>query len=112
MPVWLSFGEHDYFGGSSLMKESSDAKSTVEYWIGRDRAGKIEEPMTYSSGLFHHQVWVNASGVPMVRYSIMRGRKHNFSAQETWFFWDEFLCRFSRDSNGAIHYMRDPDVMR
>ncbi len=48
--------------------------ATVMYWIGRSKARDIEKPLTYTSGLYNHQVWLNAAGVPMVRYSIMQGR--------------------------------------
>jgi hypothetical protein len=111
MPVWMVMGEFDLFGGGSFKKDP-DAKETMAYWIARNNAGDIEKPATYKSGIFNHQVWTNAAGVPMVRYSITAGRQHNFAVTETWMLWDEFLCKFSRKADGKIEYMQDQDVMK
>ncbi len=110
-PVWMILGEKDLFGGGSFAKDP-DAKATMAYWIGRNKAGDVEKPATYKSGIFNHQVWTNAAGVPMARYTITQGRPHNCAAAEMWFLWDEFLCKFSRNAEGKIEYMQDPDVMR
>jgi poly(3-hydroxybutyrate) depolymerase len=111
MPVWMVMGEFDLFGGGSFKKDP-DAKETMAYWIARNNAGDIEKPATYKSGIFNHQVWTNAAGVPMARYSITAGRQHNFAVTETWMLWDEFLCKFSRKADGKIEYMQDQDVMK
>jgi poly(3-hydroxybutyrate) depolymerase len=111
MPVWMVMGEFDLFGGGSFKKDP-DARETMAYWITRNNAGDIEKPATYKSGIFNHQVWTNSAGIPMVRYSITAGRQHNFAVTETWMLWDEFLCKFSRKTDGKIEYMQDQDVMK
>ncbi|SNS66623.1 esterase, PHB depolymerase family [Anaerovirgula multivorans] len=111
IPVGLIFGEKDLWGGGSL-NANSDAKATIVYWIARNNAGSVEEPLTYKSGIFNHQVWNNEDGIPMVRYTITQGRGHNCIAAEMWLLWDEFLSKFSRNENGKIEYMQDADVMR
>lgn len=111
IPVFIMFGEKDLFGGGSF-KNDPDIKGTMAYWISRNKAGNVEEPLTYKSGIYNHQVWNNAKGIPLVRYSITKGRGHNCAAAEMWVLWDEFLCKFSRNSNGEVEYMQDSDVMK
>lgn len=111
MPVWLIFGEKDLWGGGSLQK-NADVRATMTYWIARNNAGDVNKPATYRSGIFHHQVWTNSRGVPMVRYSITQGRQHNCIVTEMWQLWDEFFSKFSRNANGEVEYMKDINIMK
>jgi poly(3-hydroxybutyrate) depolymerase len=111
MPVWLIMGEKDLWGGGSLSK-NPDAKAAMAYWIARNNTDDVEKPATYKSGIFHHQIWTNSSGVPMVRYTITLGRGHNCIVAEMWMLWDEFFCKFSRNADGKIEYIKDSNVMK
>ncbi|MBM4334189.1 MAG: hypothetical protein FJ117_23760, partial [Deltaproteobacteria bacterium] len=111
MPVWLIFGEKDLWGGGSF-KGNPHVKRTIAYWTAHNKAGDIDNPATYKSGIFNHQVWTNSFGVPMVRYTITEGRQHNCTVAEMWILWDEFFCKLSRNAEGETEYMKDPNVMR
>lgn len=106
MPVIVQMGQFDRGGGT--FEENADAKRTVAYWIGRNRAGDVERPGEYVNGPFHHKVYHNADGIPMVHYITTENKPHVVTSQDALMYYDEFLSKFSRLEDGTTCYMGRP----
>jgi hypothetical protein len=48
-----------------------------------------------------------SDGVPMVRHTGTKVRKHSFHRNEMWLLWDDYFSKFSRNADGSIAY--DPE---
>lgn len=106
MPVIIQMGEFDRGGGT--FERNADAKNTAAYWIARNGAGDIAAPDEYVNGPFHHKVYHNKAGVPMVHYITTENKPHVVTAQDALMYYDEFLSKYSRLEDGTICYMGRP----
>ncbi|MDF2523492.1 MAG: hypothetical protein K0R31_1133 [Clostridiales bacterium] len=106
IPMWIMMGENDSGGGT--FEVNKDAKNTIKYWIGRNKATSIDKPDTYKNGRYNNKVYNNESKVPMVRFTNIDIAPHMNAPQECWMLWDEFLSKFSRDSSGKVLYQQSP----
>lgn len=104
LPVWIQMGENDVGGGT--MENNPKAKFTVEYWCGRNHV-KPGEFGSWRDGRYLNREWANASGVPMVRYTTTLEKPHSQMGQDAWFYYDEWMSRFSR-VDGEIYYEGRP----
>jgi poly(3-hydroxybutyrate) depolymerase len=106
IPIWIIMGENDIGGGT--YEKNNDAKVTIEYFQKRNLAKGMDDALFYKNGIINHYVYVNAAGVPMVRYSIVDGKGHATMPSETWVLWDEFFCKYFRTDKGEILYEGRP----
>ncbi len=61
---------------------------------------------TFENGIFYNFEWDDGAGTPVFRYCVARGCAHSWRQNEVEMFWDEWFCRFSRDtSTGELLYM-------
>lgn len=44
------------------------------------------------------------NNVPMVRYTIINGAPHTYTAEMAQLTWDTFLCHFERLPDGTVKY--------
>ena len=63
------------------------------------------KPMEYSSGEIHFYVYRNAQKVPMLTVGKVAGMSHAIYPRESWLMYDEFMCKFTRQSDGTLLYM-------
>lgn len=47
----------------------------------------------------------NREGVPLVRFTGVKGWPHTYTREVAMMIWDEFFCRFSRDEKAVLRYM-------
>jgi poly(3-hydroxybutyrate) depolymerase len=102
IPLWIIMGENDIGGG--LYEKNNDAKVTIEYFQERNQTKGMDDALSYKNGITNHFVYVNAAGIPMVRYSVVDGKGHATMPSETWMLWDEFFCKYFRTDKGEILY--------
>ena len=102
-PIWIIMGENDKGGGS--LEVNADAKKNIEYWTIRNKTQPADDPLTFRSGAYFTNVYLNDKGVPMVQFSTVDNKTHACIAQDCWRMYDEFLCRFSMDEKGHTVYM-------
>ncbi|MBS5546752.1 MAG: hypothetical protein KHX49_12445 [Lachnospiraceae bacterium] len=103
VPVWIMLGEHDTGGGD--LKTNQRANVNVEYWIKRNGTQEKERPMEYRSGRYHHRIWQNRAGVPLLDFTTVKDKPHAFTPQDGWLFYDEWFSKFSRAADGTLYYM-------
>ncbi len=106
VPVMIQMGQRDIGGGT--FEENADAKSTVAHWVHQNQTTGIDAPMEYSCGPFHHKVYQNKDGVPLVDYIVTDYKPHAVTAQDGLMYYDEFFCKFSRGRDGRLFYMGRP----
>ncbi len=109
IPLRLIIGEHDLWGEGSY-ENSPEIQATLSYWTDRNKAGTLDEPLTYRSGIFYNRIYVNDQKVPMVQYTITKNRGHNCVPEEMWLLWDEWFSKYSREEDGSISYMKNDFV--
>lgn len=102
-PIWIIMGERDIGGGA--FDNNPDARKFAEYWTRRNETQGVDEPMTYRTGAYATKVYVNKKGVPMVQFSTVDNKFHSGTPQDSWFLYDDFLCKYSMDEEGRTVYM-------
>ena len=101
MPVIQLVGTND--GGAY---RSATMVSTMQYWLERD-AVDLENVERFSNGTYHSQLWYNADGVPMVRYTVIENKPHTTTPSESRLLWNEWLCHYQRGEDGSVIYNGD-----
>lgn len=100
-PIWFMMGEFDL--SSPKIEEGSVAKATLETYC-RVNHVKPQFDNWYDNGNYHTLVMYDEAHVPMVRYTIIRGCPHTYTAEMAQLTWDNFLCHYTREADGTIHY--------
>lgn len=100
-PVWFMMGEFDL--KSPEVREGSIAEATLETYCQANHMNAQYENW-YDNGRYHTLVMYNDAHVPMVKYTIIKGCPHTYTAEMAQMTWDEFLCHFSRKEDGSIKY--------
>ena len=103
MPLWIVMGENDRGGGT--YEKNPAARQNILYWIGRNKTQPIDAPAEYVDGIYHHKVYTDNGGVPMVRFTTVDYKPHACTPQDSWFFYDEMFSKFRRDESGNVVYM-------
>ena len=109
MPLWMVMGENDYNGGT-YENPANGTKVNAEYWTKRNETQPVDEPLTYRNGLYYHKVYMNKQGVPMVQFTTVDYKPHCCTAQDSWFFYDEWFSKFSRKEDGTQVYLNGIEV--
>ena len=102
----IEIGEHDV--DNFDFQKSDRVRQNLEYWIERGDLQPLEEGGSYSCGRYQNTVWCNKKGVPMVRYVAAFDKTHSIMPQDAWTYYDDFLCKYSRDSEGNLCYLGKP----
>ena len=90
MPIMQLVGTAD--GGAYKSKTMT---STMNYWMLHN---ECEGPsLKYRAGIYHHQMWLDKKGVPMVRYAVILNKPHTTNPFESRLFWYEFMSMYYRD---------------
>ena len=59
----------------------------------------------FRNGIFDNLEWRDSEGVPQMRFCEVHGQAHSWRQNMCKTFWDEWFCRFSRDTEtGTIRY--------
>lgn len=103
MPLWIILGENDRGGGDFLSNEK--ARANIEYWTSRNKTMPLDQSCDYTDGLYWNKVYLDAAGVPLVRFTTVQYKPHTSTPQDSWFFYDEFFSKFSRNEHGEVVYM-------
>lgn len=109
MPLWMIMGENDINGGTYDNPKNS-TKVNADYWTKRNETQSVDEPLTYRTGLYYNKVYVNGQGVPMVQFTTVDYKPHCSTAQDSWFFYDEWFSKFSRKADGTLVYMNGIEI--
>ncbi len=104
--VWIEIGEHDV--DSCDLSESERVKKNIEYWIGRGGLDSFDEAGNFQCGRYLNKEWCNQEGVPMLRYTAALDKIHAVMPQDAWSYYDDFMCKFSRDEDGTLRYLGKP----
>ncbi len=102
-PIWIIMGGRDIGGGDYDC--NPDTLKYAKYWTQRNATQPWDQPWTYKTGAYATKVYVNSKGVPMVQFSTVDNKHHSATAQDSWFLYDEFLCKYSMDEQGRTVYM-------
>lgn len=102
----IAIGEHDV--DNFDLNNSERVRRNLEYWIDRNNLEPFEEGGSYNSGRYYNTVWCNKKGVPMLRYIAVLDKTHSVMPQDAWTYYDDYLCKFSRDENGNLLYLGKP----
>jgi hypothetical protein len=102
MPVFVIIGEKDM---KEFLSESTK-RANLEYWIGRNEAGRYDTPFGFhSDGRYRITTWANRDNIPLVRYALQAGRCHAPVPSDNTMLYDGFLCLWSRSLEGRLLYM-------
>ncbi len=110
-PIWISFGEYDI--GNHEITLPGNMADTIEFWLVRDGLATEETSEkvrmegaseNYVDGRYHHTVWRNNKGVPLVHYDWVEKKAHTHTAEENIMFWDNWFTKWSLDENGNRLY--------
>lgn len=105
IPYLVMIGDKDaYINRQSDPLKNDIIKNQLNYWINRYQTMPIDQPATYQNGPFHHRVYYNKAGIPMVHYVNVNNLIHACLPSQTWMIYDDFLAKFSRDANGKLVY--------
>lgn len=104
MPLWIILGENDRGGGDFNSNEK--ARANIEYWTSRNNTMPWNESCDYTDGLYRNKVYLDSVGVPLVRFTTVQYKPHTSIPQDSWFFYDEFFSKFSRNEQGEVVYMK------
>lgn len=104
--TWIEIGEHDV--DSYVIDESPLVKKNLEYWIARGDLQPLEQAGSYSCGRYQHKIWRNEAGVPMLKFTAAHEKTHCTMPQDAWSYYDDFLCKFSRNPDGSLGYCGQP----
>ncbi len=101
-PVYNMVGEFDLFGAQVNTPEDPAWKS-IERLCALNKASFNNENW-YDDGRYHTLVLYDGQGRPVVRYTEMKDCPHTYTAGMSERTWDDFLCHYSRKSDGTIVY--------
>lgn len=104
MPIWIILGENDRGGGDFATNEK--ARLNIEYWTERNETSAWDDSCDYTDGLYWNKVYLDPVGVPFVRFTTVQYKPHTSIPQDSWFFYDEFFSKFSRNEAGESVYMK------
>ena len=104
--VWIEIGEHDV--DPCDLSKSDRVKKNIEYWIGRGGLDHFDEAGDFQCGRYLNKEWCNRKGVPMLGYTAALDKIHAVMPQDAWSYYDDFMCKFSRDEDGTLRYMGKP----
>ena len=100
-PIAFMMGEYDL--RSPSIEPGSTARATLEAYC-RVNHVKPQYENWYDNGNYHTLVMYDENHVPMIRYTIMKGCPHTYTAEMAQMTWDQFLCHFTREADGSIQY--------
>lgn len=105
IPYMVMIGDKDaYINRQSDPLKNDIIKNQLNYWINRYQTTPVDQPATYQNGPFHHRVYYNKAGVPMVHYVNVNNLIHANLPSECWMIYDDFLVKFHRDKGGKLIY--------
>lgn len=104
--VWIEIGEHDV--DCYDLNNSPLVRKNIEYWIARGALQPFDESGEYSCGRYLSKVWRNAKGVPLLKYTAAHEKTHCTMPQDAWSYYDDFLCKYSRNPDGSLSYLGQP----
>ncbi len=65
----------------------------------------VDAPAEYVDGPYRTKVYFSPEGVPMLTYVTTDEKPHCVTAADSWIYYDQFFCRFSRSQDGSVVYM-------
>ena len=101
-PVYNMVGEFDLFAGHVTSPEDGTWQS-IQRLCDLNKAAFNNENW-YDNGRYHTLVLYDAEHRPVVRYTVMMGCPHTYTAGMSELTWDDFLCHYSRKPDGTIVY--------
>lgn len=108
LPVWSALGEYDTAGIAALVEGNSTVKA-LQAWNAQNRTDEsaVTESTSYD-GSFITKTFANASGVPLVRYTVVKDTPHVYLQEESVAIWNECFSQFSRGADGTLYYQGSP----
>lgn len=114
-PVWISVGEYDII--SHKISDPGNVADALDYFLKLDGLATEENAeevriggaaKIYVDGRYHHYVWANKNGVPLIHYNWVAQKAHTYTADENFMFWDQWFSKWSLDENGNRLYEGKP----
>lgn len=72
--------------------------------------GLSTTPMQYTCGEVHYYVYPNQKQVPMLVVGLVRDMTHANYPAESWYTYDQFFSKFSKEKDGTLLYMGQPVI--
>ena len=102
-PTWLFKGEKDIASKADLTEGSANA--CVLRRLCEQNGADYQSPKIYQNGIYTNYVWYDRHGVPVVRFSALKGFPHAYTPENAWMTWDEYFCKFKRKRDGSVEYL-------
>lgn len=101
-PTWFMKGEND-IGGGKL--EAGSANLAMVQNLCAVNGTDYDTAARYQSGPYLHLVARDGTGYPLVRFSEVLGLPHAYTPEMSYLIWDEFFCKYTRGTDGAVRYL-------
>lgn len=107
IPIFLTMGQYDLWDYS--ITSDGVLVNTLDTWLIRDKLATEEtvhqirtgdEVEHYRNGNFHHYIWKNKNGIPLVRYAWILRKEHMNTPEENFLLWDEWFCKWKKNEAG------------
>lgn len=102
-PIWYIMGELDLGEGWNLTEGGRNL--TAVRALCACNHTDWNQARRYENGIYRHDISCNGEGVPMVRFTGVKGWPHTYTREVARMVWDEFFCKYSRNEDGTIAYM-------
>ncbi|MDD5953789.1 MAG: PHB depolymerase family esterase [Firmicutes bacterium] len=99
-PVWLIMGEYDV--ANPEPRENAMAQRTIAAYA--ESNGAVSSGGWYDNGIYHTLSLYNTAHIPVVRYTIMQGCPHTYTAEMAELTWNEWFSHFTREPDGSAVY--------
>lgn len=120
-PIFLTVGEYDFWDYAitskgtliSKMDDRGALMNTIDNWLIRNELAAEEtvyqirtsnETEQLVNGNFHHYIWKNKSGIPLIRYTWVRRKEHMNTPEENFLLWDQWFNKWQKDEAGVRFY--------
>ena len=111
VPFFFLFGEQDWLC-------TDQGHGELEYQVTHEIAaflrrlmelyGLSATPLQYTCGEVHYYVYPNQKQVPMLVVGRVRDMSHANYPAESWYAYDQFFSKFSKQKDGTLLYMGQP----
>ena len=114
IPTFLTMGQYDLW--PYALTEEGPLEEMVDFWLIRNGLATAKNVQAvrssgstreYVDGRYHHYVWCDAAGTPLVRYAWVKYKNHLNTPEENFMLWDQWFSKWKFDANGNRFYQKD-----
>ncbi|MDF2522891.1 MAG: Poly(3-hydroxybutyrate) depolymerase, partial [Clostridiales bacterium] len=107
MPIWADMGENE----NGNIVADDETERTLKHYLAQNHIPDGIVPAVVKTGKYTTETYYDATGkIPLVNYSALENFPHAFIPEMAWKIWDEFLSKYSRNSDGTVNYSGNTDI--